>query len=630
MAETLTELLLEAADTYDDRIALRIGSGEEWRSYSYGEVKALSEQLGKALIDLGIGRTDEFGDRIVVLTENRPEFVVADLAIRQVQGIIAPAHKEYTAPEVKYHLQDSGAKALIVSTAAHLEKALSIPAEELPKLERIIVTDLEELHGMVALKASRDPRVLSLKELLLARSDKQSELEKRRGTLSPDDVTTLIYTSGTTSSPKGVMHTNATLLFALERITEILKLPDPYIALNVLPLPHSFGYLADYLMPFTHGGEVIYSTKAEFVENIKRWKPTCISGAPKLFERMQTGIRAKGGGILGGAIDKAIQGVLQNPESRLAGVLEALGGKVTGGRLEYFVSGGAALDPELFKWIRTLGLEILQGYGMTEGVPFSVNAKGEGNRTAIGSAGRILDGLDVIVEPAHDLDGKARKTEKGDTIGELFFAGPLLMKGYWNKPEETARALVTRDGKTYMRTGDLGYIRQFPDGRHVFIVGRSKDEIVLSTGKNVSPGIVEELITRHPDISQAMLHGSENEYMGTQNGKDRPYVTALIGVSPASLQKAAKLSGAHGTQEQLLREESVLAYYRGLVEEQVRDLGVYMRPKDIRLIPEVTENDLWTINGKPYAPLTPTLKLKRPVVQTHFRELINGMYKKDE
>ena len=107
-------------------------------------------------------------------------------------------------------------------------------------------------------------------------------------------------------------------------------------------------------------------------------------------------------------------------------------------------------------------------------------------------------------------------------------------------------------------------------------------------------------------------------------------MTALIGVSPASLQKAAKLSGAHGTQEQLLREESVLAYYRGLVEEQVRDLGGYMRPKDIRLIPEVTENDLWTINGKPYAPLTPTLKLKRPVVQTHFRELINGMYKKDE
>lgn len=626
--KTLWDLLRTSMEEYADRTAVRIKEHGEWRSYSYAELRELSTQLALAFIDLGIEQSAEVGDRVAVLTENRPEFVITDLALKQIGGVTAPAHKEYTAAEIGYHLNDSGAKAIVVATDDHLGKVLSLSEEQAPDLEHIIVTDFRNISRGVARKAAQDSRVLQLADLYRSRksAETRDELERRQGRLSPEDITTFIYTSGTTSNPKGVMHTHGSLLFSVEKVLEVVKLPEPYIALNIIPLPHSFGYLADYLVPFSAGGEVIYSAKPEFIDNVKFWKPTTIAGAPKLFEKMQEGIRAKGGGILGKGIEWLIQRAMEEPESRWTKVAERIGSSATGGRLQYFVSGGAALDPRLFDWIGALGLEILQGYGMTEGVPFSVNPPGEGNLTGLGSAGKVLNGLDVIVEQAPDSEGSPRTSPTGGPVGELLFAGPLLMKGYWQKPELTAKTLVDIRGTTYMRTGDLGYVREIDGERHVFIVGRAKDEIVLNTGRNISPAEIEEVITRSPEVNQTLIHGSTRDYIGNDEGWDRDYITALIGVSEASLERVGKATGVSGTMGELLQDEGVLDYYRSVVAEQVKDLALYKRPKDIRLIPEITENDLWELQGKKVTPLTPTLKLKRPVVQTYYQELLDSMY----
>ena len=629
---TLYDLLSENMDKYSDRIALRSKEDGEWVSYTYGELKDVSTELALGFIEIGIGKDGEFGDRVVILTENRPEFVITDLALKQIGAITSPAHKEYTASEIKYNLLDSGAKSIVVSTDKHLSKVLSLSPEDVPLLEHIIITDPHTLSPATRNAVAKDKRVISLDGLLnLVKSDAvRAELKRRRENISPDDVVTLIYTSGTTSDPKGVMLTSENLLAGLGMIEDIVDLPDPYVAVNILPLPHAFGYLADYLLPFLRGGEVIYSAKEDLKANMAKWKPTIMAGAPRLFQKFRKKILAKYSFVPSLMETAEGEGIKATVARK---VLEFIGTKLTGGRLRFFVSGGSALPPELNDWMEAIGIQICQGYGMTEAVPISFNTDGNRNRTGTGSAGKILRGLEVIIEPDYEEGAERRYAESGEVLGEVQVAGPIVMKGYWGKPDLTREVLIEREGKTFMRTGDLGYIRELSvygeRQPHVFLLGRIKEEEVLSTGKNVSPTETEDQIIKHDEIEQAMVHAAQRRYIGGEL-KDRPYITALIGVSRDSLTNAAEQVGAQFRDvRELYEHPDVVEYFRGIVSDQVSEFAIYKKPKDIILIPEITEETSWKLKeleGKVVSPMTPSAKLKRTIVQTYYRERLDALY----
>ena len=446
--------------------------------------------FGNGLSTLGVQKDD----RVALLSENRPEWAITDFGSLKVGAVTVPMFSTLTAAQVSYILKDSGSKIICVSTEAQLKKVLSI-RDEVPTLEHIIVFD--PIEGETAEGVTQFEAVCHRGE--------DSGLQTPPTT--EDDIATIIYTSGTTGNPKGVMLTHANFIFNLQACKSLIDVSETDVLLSFLPLSHVFERLGGHYVPLFSGAKVAYAESTFTVaRNMQEVSPTVMLSVPRLYETMhdrvlsavQAGSSLKQkifhwGVSVGSAVSSAIQ--QGKKSSAILGLKQRIADKLvfaklkaaTGGRLRFFVSGGAALPQAIAEFFHAAGILILEGYGLTETSPvISLNHPA---KWRFGTVGAPVPGIEVKI--AED--------------GEILTRGPHVMKGYFNNETETAE-VIDADGWFY--TGDIGIIDE--DG-FVQITDRKKNIIVLSNGKNVAPQPIESELVQSPFISQIMVVGSERK-----------------------------------------------------------------------------------------------------------------------
>jgi long-chain acyl-CoA synthetase len=592
-ASSVPGLLLAAAAKHAKQDALNHKIGGEWINIPAERFVERVRDVALGLAELGI----KPGDRIALLSENRPEWSIADLAILSLGAINVPIYTTQAVDQIRYILTDSGTRAIFVSNRRlfrHARKAL----EGLDFLERIIFFDDPEGDDI-----QRSTTLESLEQLGQERAkDHPAAFEAYLKAIRPDDLATIIYTSGTTGEPKGVMLTHANFMSNVQAIVSGLPISSTDIALSVLPLSHIFERTGFYI--FCYAGVSVYYTASfdQVAENLREVRPTVMTAVPRLFEKVYHKIVKKGLATKGWkrkvflrSLDVGQRYAEAKDKRKLVGPGLALQQKMAnrlvfskwregvGGRLRYFVSGGAPLSPALSYAFLSAGIPILQGYGATETCIVSAN-RPENNK--VGSVGIPFDGIEASI--AAD--------------GEILLRGPNVMRGYYGHPEETASVLSDE----WFATGDVGHLDK--EG-HLFITDRKKDLFKLSNGKYVAPQQIESLLKQSEFVSQVVVVGT---------GRKQP--AALIVPEWEAVRQALTEAG-----EKFPTERAELAAFAPaikLVQRDVaqltRELADYERIRRIALLPEEFSID----RGE----LTPTLKVKRRVIDEKFGDLIEELY----
>lgn len=590
---TLTRLFLDAVDRFGTAAALSYHAGREWRSISYGHALDQVKRLAAALRAVGLER----GDRAAILSENRPEWALADYACLCAGVADVPIYATLVPEQIAFLLRDSGARLIFVSTAEQLGKVVAV-RDRLPALEHILVFDVPRslpaggrtLEGMLEL-GSRE----------VGQEDEAFRREALRA--SPDDVATIIYTSGTTGEPKGVMLTHDNIASNVHACARILPIGRTDVGLSLLPLSHAFQRMVDYLF-FSVGCRIAYARSLDTVaEDMAAVRPTVLAGAPRLYEKFYARVMATPG-LRGRLVRWAKQVGDAWAEERLAGrepgfalsVRHGIGDRLVfrkvragaGGRIRFFVSGSAPLAPEIIRFFYGAGMRVLEGYGLTETSPVTNVNTFEDYR--IGTVGRPIPG--TVERIAED--------------GEILIRGPQVMKGYFRRPEETARVL---EPEGWLHTGDVGEIDE--DG-FLRITDRKKDLIVTAGGKKIAPQPIENRVKRSRYVDQVVMVG------------DRRKFAALLVVP--NFETLGEWARGHGipytARKELLAERRVQQFLEGEVLGELAHLARYEMPKKIALL----EQEFSIERGD----LTPTLKVKRPVVEDRYRELIDSFYEAGE
>ncbi len=594
---TLTGLYFTALDRYAGRpVALRVKREGAWRDIGYSTLAARVEGLSRGLMSLGIAP----GDRVAILSENRPEWALADFAALAARTVDVPVYPTLTARQIHYILQDSGARALFVSTAAQFAKVASI-RNELPALEWIIGFDTD-LAG---------PDLLSLEALERhgAAHTVGPEAWRRQALLAqPDELATIIYTSGTTGDPKGVMLTHGNIASNVRAGVAVLPVSDTDECLSLLPLSHIFERMTGHYAMFHSGVVINYAQSIETVPlDLLAMKPTVVAAVPRLYEKIYA--RALEAAVQGSPLTRTIffwakRVGEQWADLRLAGkpvpaglaIQRAIADRVVfrkirarvGGRLRYFLSGGAPLSPEIARFFLAAGIPILEGYGLTETSPvITVNTP---THHRIGTVGRAMPGVEVMI--AAD--------------GEILTRGPHVMRGYFGKPTETAEAI---DPDGWFHTGDIGEIDA--DG-YLRITDRKKDLIATAGGKKIVPQPIEGLLRQNPFIANAVILGDR-----------RKFPIALIAPNFGPLETWARAAGiTWNTRQELVTRPAVLAHLESEAKKHLRDLARFEVPK--RFLAVAREFSIES------GELTPKLSVKRRVVEAHYRDQIDALYREAE
>jgi len=593
---TLNELFNIAVERFRADEFLRFKRDLAWQSLTFGEVARRVRELALGLVHSGIAR----GDRIAIWSENRPEWNMADLASLAVGVIDVPIYTTQSIDQVEYILKDSAARAIFVS-APFLEKAIEL-SPRLPSLEFIFALDEPSSTG---------PAVSHVEELASAGRalfvEQPGLYESLWQASQPEDLATLLYTSGTTGDPKGVMltHKNLTANTLLSYHWSALENRRDRV-LTYLPFTHIFERAMWYLFLYA-GAVVAYAESIDSVAaNLVEVRPTVMTSVPRMFEKLYARIIERGVGagfpkkqIFLWALDVGHHwAVRQNQRAAISWWL-SLQHKIAdklvftkwreavGGRIRVFISGGAPLAKEIAYLFHAAGLPILQGYGMTETSP-SISCNTE-TRNKIGTVGPVLDGVEVKVA--------------GD--GEILVKGDTVMKGYYNRPAENAEAF-TDDG--WLRTGDIGHLDE--DG-FLVITDRKKELIKTSGGKYVAPQRVESMIKSSRFVSQVFVVGNA-----------RKFPSALIVPNLELLRSYAELKGiACGSDADLLQHPRIIDLMQRQVDKYSEDLGPWEKVKRIALL----ERELTIESGD----LTPTLKARRSVIENHYAAIIEQLYVDD-
>ncbi|MDQ1729244.1 MAG: long-chain acyl-CoA synthetase [Pyrinomonadaceae bacterium] len=586
-------LCLAAALKHAKPDALNFKQDNQWINISAETFVERVRQVALGLAELGI----KPGDRIALLSENRPEWSIADLAILSLGAINVPIYTTQEVEQIRYILTDSGTRAIFVSNLKQFKHALKALAG-LDFLERIIffdepgIAELEKATTLAALSKLGKDRSLNKPAAFLAHLK----------AIRPDDLATIIYTSGTTGEPKGVMLTHANFVSNVLAITSGLPISSSDIALSVLPLSHIFERTGFYI--FCYNGVSVYYTASfdQVGENLREVRPTVMTAVPRLFEKVyhriiKKGLSQKGwkrrvfvrslevGQRYGEAKDKR----------KLVGPALALQQKVAsnlvfskwregvGGRLRYFVSGGAPLSPALSYAFLAAGIPILQGYGATETCIVSANRP---DNNQVGSVGLPFAGIEVNI--ADD--------------GEILLRGPNVMRGYYGHPEETA-AVLSDD---WFATGDVGHLDKHG---HLYITDRKKDLFKLSNGKYVAPQQIESLLKQSEFVSQVVVVGAA-----------RKQPAALIVPEWEAVRQALAEAGEKFPNERaaLAKSPAAIKLVQSDAALLTRTLTDYQRIRRIVLLPEEFTID----RGE----LTPTLKVKRRVIDQKFAAEIAELY----
>ena len=588
---TINRIFFDAIEKFDKPNALQYKRSGVYVPVSHREIERRVRHAALGLGTLGIRK----GDRVGILSENRPEWAIADYACLTTGLTDVPIYPTLPADQIAYILKDSGAAALFVSTAEQAAKIAEVRSQ-LPALTHVISFD--------EVGPSADMTIAGLEQRGAAAETPQSLDDYRTGaeSVEPDDLATLIYTSGTTGHPKGVMLTHNNIWSNLEAVRYKLPFEGDDVALSFLPLSHIFERIGDYLM-FATGSSIAYAEGLDTVPvNMVEVRPTIVFSVPRLYEKMYARVlqNALAGGYVKKKIffwaravadkwaDEKLAG--REPHGMLArkyGIAQKLVfsklKERTGGRLRFFVSGGAPLAPEINKFFFAAGLIILEGYGLTETSPvIGVNTPTD---FRIGTIGRPVAGVEVMIAPD----------------GEILTRGPSVMKGYFNNPQATAEAI---DAEGWFHTGDIGEIR---DG-FIAITDRKKDLIVTAGGKNIAPQPIENLVKTNKYVSQAVMIGDK-----------RRFPSLLIVPNFEQLENWAKRKGIIWTdRSQLIKIPAVQAKMEREVFGACAGLAHYEIPKKIALL----EHDFSLEKGE----MTPTQKVKRRVVDKNYKDVIDAMY----
>jgi long-chain acyl-CoA synthetase len=590
--QTIVDLFEEAVTHKSRTDALLVKRKDNFQPLSSAEVRSQVEGMVAGLMDLGV----EGGDRIALLSENRPEWLVADIAILSAGAINVPVYPTLPSNQIESLLNDAGVKIIILSTAEQLEKIREIQSK-VPTLQATVVMDLEEPES----DSLRSFANLQDQGRQAWQRDSAAYLKVRQG-IDPQDVATIIYTSGTTGPPKGVMLSHANIVANLLELSRVFDLDHKDRVLSLLPLSHIFERVAHYLM-FYCGVSIAYAESIEKVPiNMQEVQPTVVASVPRFFEKLYDRVmesRQLTTGLKRALSDWAFEVGEHHTRHILQGTTPPpglafqrfLASKIVfaklqqriGGRLRFFISGGAPLDPRLAEFFHSAGILILEGYGLTETSP--VIAVNNPNRFRFGTVGPPLPGLEVRI--ADD--------------GEVLTRGPSVMLGYYNRPEETRE--VIQEG--WFHTGDIGHLD--PDG-FLKITDRKKDLIVTAGGKNVAPQPIEGLLKSSPAVLNAVVLGDK-----------RPYLCALVVPNPDAVTGHAREQGlSFGSYGELLQTPQIREFLMNAVENSTAGLASFETVK--KIIP--VEKDFTIEDGE----LTPTLKVKRRIVEKRFKDQIEALY----
>ncbi len=592
-ASSVPGLCLAAAQKHGKQDALNHKIGGEWINISAATFVERVRNVALGLAELGI----KPGDRVALLSENRPEWSIADLAILSLGAINVPIYTTQAVDQVRYILTDSGTRAIFISNWK-LFKHVSTALKGLDSLERIIFfdktagDDIDRSTSLESLEVNGAQRSIN----------KPAAFGAYLKAIRPDDLATIIYTSGTTGEPKGVMLTHANFMSNVLSITGGLPISSSDIALSVLPLSHIFERTGFYI--FCYAGVSVYYTASfdQVAENLREVRPTVMTAVPRLFEKVYHRIVKKGfsqkgwkrrifvrsleiGQRYAEARDKGkFMGPALALQQRMANRLVfSKWREGVGGRLRYFVSGGAPLSPALSYAFLAAGIPILQGYGATETCIVSANRP---DNNQVGSVGVPFKGIDVSI--AED--------------GEILLRGPNVMRGYYGHPEETA-AVLNND---WFASGDVGHLDQ--EGR-LYITDRKKDLFKLSNGKYVAPQQIESLLKQSEFVGQVVVVGA---------GRKQP--AALIVPEWEAVKQALSAAGDAFPSDRvaLANLPAAIKLVQSDVASLTKNLADYERIRRIALLP-----DEFTIDR---GELTPTLKVKRRVIDQKFESQIEELY----
>ena len=581
----LAKTFEDQARKYGSRTFLRDKHDKAWHDHPWNDLAARAMRLRAGLARLGV----KAGDRVAILSENSPEWVVVDQAVLGLGAIVIPLYTTSGAEETRHVITDSGARLAAVNGEHLLEKIRSLGP-------------LPQCEGLIAMHAGAAPHdegaaVLTLEQL--SAFDPMPAIEGSR-----DDLATFIYTSGTTGPPKGAMLSHGNILANVSSNLDALLLTDSDTTLSFLPVAHSFERTAGYYTVMAAGGAIAYAEGlGQIAQNLLEIEPTVVLTVPRLLEVIYARVmrtveaspplRQK---IFRTALATGAQAAAYRNGGRSVpphlGVAMALFRRLVfakirtifGSRLRYLISGGAPLPVEINRLLAAAEIPIVEGYGLTEASPVvSCNLRGH---TRIGTVGRPIKNVQV----------------KTLADGELLVRGPNVMKGYYRRDAE-ARDAIDADG--WLHTGDIAQIDA--DG-YIRITDRKKEIIVLSGGKNISPANLETKLAADPYIAQACVIGDR-----------RKHLAAILVPNFENLADTLKSLQLNGRQhDELASEPKLREFFHARIHEFNRPLADVERIVDFMLTPHPFSQD----NGE----LTPTLKLRRKVVQQHYQAEIETMY----
>jgi long-chain acyl-CoA synthetase len=561
-----------------------------YRPLAWAEVARQANLLSRALRARGL----QPGDRVALISENRPEWLIADVAVMAAGGITVPAYTTNTVDDHRYILDNSGAKAVIVSTAKLAQRVVPAAARA-PSVEFLVA--MEPLA-----EPPRPPiRWAGWDDMLAEGMTMPDDVEAVAATRKRADTCCVIYTSGTGGAPRGVMLSHGAILCNCQGAVEVLRplgIADN-VFLSFLPLSHAYEHSGGQFFPISIGAQIYYAEGADtLVQNLSEAKPTIVTAVPRLYEVMHGRIAKameKMPAFRRRLFERALAlgrkayeqpGALTLVERVENKVLDVLVRKKAaqrfGGRLKAFVSGGAPLNYEVGLFFTALGIRLLQGYGQTEAAP--VISANPVDRIKLHTVGPPLKGVEVRL--AED--------------GEILVRGELVMQGYWGDPEATARTI--RDGWLY--TADVGRIDE--DG-YIEITDRKRDIIVVSGGDNVSPQKVEGFLTLEPEIAQAMVVGDK-----------RPFIAALLVPDKDWAEAWAKEKGKPAGLAALVGDAEFRAAVQAAVDRVNRRLSVIERVRQFVLTAEPFSLE----NGM----MTPTLKIRRHVIRQTYGAKLDALY----
>jgi long-chain acyl-CoA synthetase len=603
---SLPAMFFDQAERLGDRPLLISKQGGRWHDRSWGAVAAAIAQAAAGLKSLGVGH----GDRVAIVSENRPEWLIADFAIMTLGAITVPAYITSTTADHVHTLRDSGARVVLVSSAALMRKVQ--PAVLQAPDVRAVVTFNEDVEAAPA-TSSQGPETLRWSGLL-ERGGAGLPVEAALEALERDDVACLIYTSGTGGTPKGVMLTHGNILAnckgALELVLDVGLGDETF--LSFLPLAHAYEHTCGQMFALSLGARIAYAESVEkLAGNLGEVKPTIMTAVPRLYEVLEQRIRReveRSDGWRLALFRRTLElGALRYHRGGRLGLLDSVQDMVLdrlvrarirerfGGRLKAFISGGAALAPETALFFQSLGIRILQGYGQTEAAPLiSCN---RASRVRHDTVGPPVPGVEVRIasEGGRDAGGG-----NGDGDGEILVRSASVMKGYWGDADATERTVIGG----WLHTGDVGHLT--PDGALV-LTDRKKDLIVTSGGDNVAPQRVENLLALEPAIGQVMVAGDGQSFL-----------VALIVPDAQLARDWAKRHGKPADLADLIADADFRKHIGEAVERVNRGMSGIERIRKFALSAEPFSVE----NGQ----LTPTLKIRRHEIRKRYGEMLDQLY----